>query len=286
MAALTMAAIVAKTQDLPVFSAAATEVMRLTGSGDASAAHVANALSRDPSLSVRVLRLANSAFFGLPRRVTDLKSAVVILGMRSVRNISLAAASYPWLSRSLPGYGLGPRELLAHSFSVALASRLAAQLTRKVEPDTAFTAGLIHDLGKVALSPWVEPKRDAMLFYSKREGISFDETERRVLGFDHGEVGAALADQWNLPPALVDAIRLHHRPPKEEPVPLVDCVHAGAHLIAEIGLSKGADQATYAIDESVLARLGITLSDLVAAAENVIVGSQEYESLFKEMEAA
>ncbi|MBX3113540.1 MAG: HDOD domain-containing protein [Fimbriimonadaceae bacterium] len=278
--------IVQKTSDLPTIPAAAIKVMRETQSSKASAATVARILVTDQALSAKVLRLANSAFYGLSRKITDLGEAVVVLGMKSVKNLALVAGTYPWMQRPLTGYCLGPEEMWRHAFGTAVASQLVARATRKALEDVAFTAGLLHDLGKVALSVWLENKMGAILLYAGREGISYDEAERRVLGYDHCQVGYHLATNWNLPEEICACNLFHHKPSNAtEFQELVDCVHVGDYICSSMGYGLGGDGLLYRFDEESLVRLNIKPEDIEALTDEFVSQYEEYESLFKELAA-
>ncbi len=284
---ITIDEIVSKTTDLPSMPAAAVRVMRETEASTSSAASIAAILAQDQALSVRVLRLANSAFYGLSRKVSDLPEAVVVLGMRSIKNLAMVASTYPWMSRPLSGYQLGAKEMWIHAFGTAIGAQLIAKRTRSCKDDVAFTAGLLHDIGKVALSIWLENKIGAILLYASREGIPFDAAERKVLGFDHTQVGEQLAMGWNLPDDITQAIRYHHCPSEvAPPQPLTDCVHIGNHLTLMMGYGLGGDGVLYNLDESALFRLGIRTADLDAIKEVFADSYETYEKLFEDMSAA
>lgn len=283
---VTIEQIVEKTSDLPTIPQAAIRVMRETQSSSASAHSVARILVTDQALSAKVLRLANSAYYGLSRKISDLSEAVVVLGMKSVKNLALMAGTYPWMQRPLTGYALGPHEMWRHAFGTAVASQLVARVSRKAPEDLAFTAGLLHDIGKVALSVWVENKMGAILLYAGREQISFDEAERRVLGYDHAQVGFKLAQNWNLPDEICAAALHHHRPAlatvSQE---VVECVHVGDYICSAMGFGLGGDGMLYQFDESSLARLGLEPKDIDLMTDEFIVHYEEYEKLFKELAA-
>lgn len=283
---VTLEQIVGQTSDLPSIPAAAIRVMRETERAESSASTVAEHLATDQSLSVRVLRLANSPFYGLARKVTNLSEAVVVLGMRTVKNLALVASTYPWMTRPLPGYCLGPNEMWRHAFATAVGAQLVAQLTRKAKPDEAFTAGLLHDLGKVALSVWIDNKIQAIAFYAQREQIPFDEAERKVLGYDHTQVGEHLAHAWNLPEDICSVVRYHHHP-SDCPtiVALVDCVHIADFLAMSMGFGLGGDGLQYAIDPKSLERLGIKFEDIDKVTDAFVESYERYETMFNEVAA-
>lgn len=194
--------IVQATADLPALPAVALATHKETGRAEASAASVAALVARDPALAGRVLKLANSAYYGVTRRVGAVQDAVVVLGMRGVRNLCLLAGTYPWLQRGLPAYALAPGTLWTHSLAVGLAAQTLATRLRQ-DSEAAFTAGLLHDLGKVTLSSWLKNLDKPVLSC---------EAERARIGVDHAMVGGAMLRHWNLPEEVAVAVERHHYP--------------------------------------------------------------------------
>lgn len=275
--------ILRKTQDLPSLPKAALLVMQETDRAEASASSVAALIGQDQAITARVLRLANSAYFGLSRQVKDLQESVVILGMRNVRNLAIVASTFPWLMRPLKGYKLGPKQMWTHSFCVAVAAKDLAQKTKLVDPDVAFTAGLLHNIGKVALSIWIENKIETMMNLAARESITFDQMERRVLGFNHADVGAHLAEQWNLPQVFVEAIAYHHEPNSCPNVnPVVDYVHLGDYLTMSVGLGLGGDGMRYEFQPEAMERVGIGEHDIDTVLDSFLDAHEAYEKLFED----
>lgn len=283
---ITLEDIVGRTTDLPTFSATALEVMRLTDSDSSNAESVADLIAKDQSMSVRVLRLSNSAFYGSARQITSLPEGVVVLGMRTVKNLAMVAATYPWMSKPLKGYGLEPKQMWNHAFATALGAQVIAKLSGKCEQDLAFTSGLLHDIGKVALSIWINDKLPAILHYSEREQITFDQAEQKILGYDHCEVGEHLGRNWNLPDEILKAIRFHHWPDEcKEYHPVVDCVHLGGYLAMTMGFGLGGDGLQYCLSEKCFERLEIKPDDLDQITDNFVIGYEKYEAMFQELAA-
>lgn len=286
-ASLSIEEIVARTTDLPTMPAAALAVMREAESATGTASSVAHHIAQDQALAARVLRLSNSAYYGLSGEITDLQESVVVLGMRSVRNLAMVAATYPWMTKPLKGYCLGPKEMWTHSFGVAIAAQHLARRSKITDPDVAFTAGLLHNLGKVALSIWLENKIPVLISMANKEGLTFDAIERKVLGFDHAEVGEFLGKRWNLPKPLLAAIRYHHCPNECVPNnPVVDCVHIGDFLTMSMGFGLGGDGLRYDFEPDAWARLGLDPSNMDEIANGFVGAYQEYEKLFEAMNQA
>ena len=147
-----------------------------------------------------------------------------------------------------------------------------------------FTAGLVHNMGKVALSIWLENKIPAMLALAARDDLTFDQVERKLLGYDHAQVGAYMAEQWNLPKPLIDAIRYHHEPDNcPEKNPIVDCVHVGDFLTMSMGFGLGGDGLRYDFHERSLERLGLKAEIFDELAVGFVDSVSKYEQLFMEM---
>lgn len=281
---ISLEALVANTPDLPTLPAAVTAVIHETESSTASASSVARYLEQDPALAARVLRLANSAFYSLRRQIMEIPEAVVVLGMRTVRNLAMIAGSYPWMVRELKGYELGPTELWAQSLAVAAGAQAVARRARLNDAE-AFSAGLFHNIGKVALSVWLE-KKAGLLFSSADDRRPFDEVEREVLGYDHTQVGAHMAESWNLPKPLIRAIRYHHTPSEAPEDGLVACVHVADYLAMTAGLNRGADGLRYNVDAAAFELAGVTAENMAAVMEDFLREYARHDSLFQEKEAA
>ncbi len=282
MATLTLEDIVAKTADLPTMPAAALAVMNETQKATCSAQSVARCLLQDQALSSRILRLANSSFYGMSRQVSTAQESVVILGMRVIRNLAIVASTYPWLQKSLTGYGLDANALWAHSFAVGVASQTIAERTRQADPSEAFVAGLLHNMGKLALNSWIENKIVPMIALCAREDLPFDAIERKVLGYDHADVGAHLAKSWNLPAPLTRAIGFHHRP-LEAPAgeKLASIVHLADHFATSFGIGPGGDSFRYEFFGEVLDILSIPEGDTDVLAHDFLMAFERHEKLFE-----
>jgi len=250
--------VIKKASDLPSMPDVAFEVIRVADQSDSSASTVAATLSRDPSLSARVLRLANSAFYGMARDVHSIQEAVVVLGMRTTKSLSLVAASFPWLHVALKGKGLSPRLLWNHCLACASFSKALALKKSNIDPEQAFCIGLLHDIGTVALYLTLEDQFNLMIKQTQIDPRPFDEIEREVLGFDHAELGAALGESWSLPKSFCKSIQYHHRPSLlEVPDSVTDIVHIADIMVRERGIHEGLEGAFFVRDEAAFERFGV-----------------------------
>lgn len=165
-------------------------------------------IALDPALTARTLKLANSDFYGFPRKVGTVELAVVVLGPDTIRDLVLGAAVFQTLDptwKTLTG-------LWSHSLACGVAARAMADRCRYRLESEAFAAGMLHDIGKVVLHQARPERYEAARALAREQGISMIAAERGILGSDHAEVGGWLAERWGLPGDLVEAIACHHRP--------------------------------------------------------------------------
>lgn len=288
LAQLTLEVVVENTTDLPALPAATLAVMRESQRPNATAHSVGRYLSQDQALTARVLRLANSAFYGMQRKICTADDAVVVLGMRAIRNLAMIASTYHWMDRPLRGYAFGQHEFWEHSLGTAVAAQLIAQNVAPGKGDLAFTCGLLHDLGKVALNAWLENRSFTMNAIAAKLDLPIEKAERRVLGFDHQDVGARMAEMWNLPTPIVEAIHYHHAPSECPNGSVVaDIVHVADYLASVTDVSShGGDGQTFQLDEGAQTRLGIAPGELEGLAAEFAVQFAAYDKLFMDARAA
>lgn len=254
--------LVRQVRDLPALPAAVVRVMQLTDDPKAGTADVARALASDQALAVRVLKLANSAFYGSSRRISTVSEAVTTLGMRTTRNLVMATSCQEMLEQDVVGYALPSGALWRHSLACACAAQALAQRARYRATEEAFVAGLLHDIGKVVLNTYLKDQFVRVLLRVLGSNITFAEAEREVLGFDHAEAGARLLERWNLPSSLVTAVRWHHAPLGSPAPSLLPClVHVADAICLTLGIGLGLDGLAYTLHPEALDTLGLTPAD-------------------------
>ncbi|MFM1919312.1 MAG: hypothetical protein RLZZ303_946 [Candidatus Hydrogenedentota bacterium] len=247
---------VAETPKLP---AAVTRVLALVNDPDSSIPDVMAAVETDPGLTAETLRIANSAYFAGPRKIASLRDAGVLLGLNRIMQLVLAAAVFPIGARPVPGYDLEEGALVDGMLAVAVGAEVLARELKKLPPSHAFTAGLLHDIGKLAMGNVVARCRQEIRDCAMVEGISYEQAERMLLGIDRAEAGAAMLRAWNLPDNVVIAVRWHLQPEQVEQEPfVVDLVHVSRMLATQCGLGLGEDGLQYTPSETSRQRLGLT----------------------------
>lgn len=257
--------IIEAVNDIPALPQVVLRVMQMTEDPDSTAQDIHKVLNQDQAMTARVLRLANSAYYGFARRIASVTDAVVLLGFKTIRGIVLAAAVSDLLQKRYDGYALEEGELWRHSQACAIASRLIARRCRFGNLDVAYTAGLLHDIGKVILNRYMKEAYREVVELVTSEEIPFMTAEDQILGFNHAVVGARLAEKWSLPPQLVEAIEKHHQPGQDsEEQKLTAIVHLADAICLSMGIGIGVDGLLYPVYPESLALLGLSESDLEA----------------------
>lgn len=274
---LTLEAVLADIHQLPSLPAVVGELIRTLHNEDAGIDQLADGIAKDQSLAARALRVANSPFYGIQHKVASIHDAIVILGFRAVGSLVTAA--------SVTGYFSPPKDVpfdltrfWRHGIGAALCARALARHV-DLDAEAAFTAGLLHDIGVLALLTTRPAYYAEVLARCVAEDCEMVTAEQAVLGFDHARVGEALASRWRFPAEITRAVSLHHAPcnvPGSESIPtLVDVVHVANILAHGLDLAGDPNALVPPLDLRAWLRLGLdhaTLKVLLSGIE------QEHES--------
>ncbi len=233
--------IVNRTTELTPLKAVATKAIQLAEDERSATMDLATVISSDQALTAKLLRLSNSAYYGYARRISNVREAVILLGMRTVRSVAISSVIIDTFK--LPDIeGFSQDLFWAHSVTVGLVAEAIARETKAARPEDAFTAGVLHDVGKLAMM-LCEPQLFAdtvTLIHSSN--LDWAEAEAKIFGVGHHLVGARLAQRWKFPDALVDAIRAHHPDGPPARIVTMNDVVASANLACNReGLACGMD---------------------------------------------
>lgn len=224
----------------------------------------------DPALTANALKMANSAFYSPGVPVNTVREAVMRLGAGRILQQSVGRRLRGKLTQACPGYSLEEDELWRHSVAAAVAADLLPRYAKTSVHPVAFTAALLHDIGKLVLSRHLagELKED-IVEVTRQRRISYVEAERAVLGFDHAQVGGVIARRWKFPDALATAIAYHHRPRENGENSALDAVHVANAVAKIIGVGMGSEEMNMLVDCNAARAIGLTpasLESLCAAA--------------------
>ena len=197
-------------KDIPTLPTIVFELNELLQDPNTPITDISDIIEKDQAISLRVLKLVNSAFYGIHKEVNDIGNAIVLLGFNTVRNaiVSLSVINSFSGIKSLEGFDIS--DFWKHSLAVAVVSKSLAEKTKIASPDSCFVGGLLHDIGKVILAQYFQDLFEKVWNAAKRENISFYEAEKKEITIDHSIIGAHLATNWELPESFIDVIRWHH----------------------------------------------------------------------------
>jgi putative nucleotidyltransferase with HDIG domain len=259
--------ILSKIKEVPALPALTVELCEMIGDKDVDVKEIIRRIEFDPSLTANVLGLANSSYFGVMREIPSVHEAVVRLGLNRIFHLVMASVIGPIEGQEIKGYDLLPGGLWEHSIAVAICTDNLAKALKINPPDHVFTAALLIDIGKIVMGTFVEIDVAPITKLAFEQNLSFELAERKVLGIDHAEVGAALLEYWNLPDYLVQVVKYHHEPEKyKEDKVTMDLIHTADLLCQLGGIGAGVDGSNYTISEEVTTRLNMSTQ----IAENVI----------------
>jgi len=267
-------------KSFPSMPGAAVKLLALIDDPDMSVSQIEAILRHDAGLTANVLKLANSAYFGIPSKVGSVRQAVLILGLKRLIQMVIASCVSAIMAKPVPGYDLPAGELWRHSLAVSVA---AEGLVKELDISGAeefFTAALLHDVGKLVLGNVVQDGFD-QIEMALEQDVSFETAENMVLGTNHADVGAEILTQWSLPVDIVNAVRWHHTPESAaKDDTMLDIVHIANVLCLMIGIGAGRDGLQYSPSEVVTERLGLESYHLEKVGSQTLQWTNELSDIF------
>ncbi|WP_044346977.1 HDOD domain-containing protein [Dethiosulfatarculus sandiegensis] len=248
---------------LPGVPAVLQQVLSLVNDPEFSFEELVEVVRVDPGITAHVLKVCNSPYYGLTRKVSSLQQAMTYLGVNKVVDIILTSEVVSYYKNDQTGYRLKGGELWRHSVAVALLAQEMGKQYGYKDLSTLFTAGLLHDVGKLILSEFVEEEFKEILRLVKEEGMSFPEAERKVLGVDHALLGAKVVRSWNFPEPIIRAIAYHHDfSQTNKDRKLVALVNLANLVVLSMGIGGGAQGLAVRMPQALMDELGLKARDL------------------------
>lgn len=268
--------VVNRVRNLPMLPQIIPELMRVLDNPNASAAEVGKVIAADQALMAKILKLVNSAIYGLPRRISTLSQATVILGFNAVRNTAIAATVFKYFGKFGNSIFFDRWQFWQHSLGCAVASKVIARHSGNQDPEEAFTAGLFHDIGKVVIDQFVHEDFLKICERVRTGNVRMMDAELEILGVSHGQIGGWLVRKWNLPTTLVNAVAYHHEPALSGPTSrIVAVVHLGDALARLAQIGSGGDSIPPSIYPAVWPLLYLDESQIPELIEEISV---DYEN--------
>ncbi|MCP4746942.1 MAG: HDOD domain-containing protein [Desulfobacteraceae bacterium] len=261
--------ILKRVEDLPPMPKVLIKAREIMADPNSSFKEISQVIEKDQAIAASILKVANSAYYGLSGMVSSIHQATVVLGYKTLEQVITMVTSSSLLGKKLKGYGLNAGALWQHSLAVAMGSRFLAQKRAPILENDAFSVGLIHDAGKLALDPYINDSRQELDAYMAQENKSLFEAEKFILGFDHAEIGKDLCEKWKLPESHAIAIRYHHCPSESKDNQLSHIVYLADYMAIFAGLGCNSQTQSKEPDQNSLQALNFKPEDLHKAALEV-----------------
>ncbi len=262
--------------DLPAMPQVVIKAREVMANVDSGVNDVVKILETDQAITTRILKVANSAYYGMSGKISTIKHASVILGYKVIGELITLASSSGLLDRELGGYDLGAGALWKHSLSVAIGSRILAARKNPSLEDTSFSAGLIHDAGKLVLDQYVMERKEDFEEVMEHGQVTFMTAENKIFGFNHAEMGFDVCDRWSIPEDIATAIKFHHSPSRSDNNYLAYIIHMAdaivnmADELAKMGgMGAGIEAMMYMLDDKSMEFLGLKEEDIKPIIEEI-----------------
>ncbi|GAB4214917.1 MAG: HDOD domain-containing protein [Rhodoferax sp.] len=252
---------------MPAFPKSVEKILELTRDVNATPKDLVQVIDKDPVVTVKILKVVNSAYYSLPKQITSIGHAVVYLGFNTIKNLALGIAAIGMLPKQNAA-GFDVDQYLLHSLSTAGLARQLGLRMDDVDPMDCFIGGLLHDFGKVVFAQFMPQEFKQALAMAHANGSSLHLALQQTVGADHALVGAMLAQKWRFAPELVDAIA-HQYDSADAHSELFACVFAANQISKRLRFGDGGNPLVTELPPSVAKRLGGDLDAVINAMGDV-----------------
>lgn len=249
---------------MPAFPKSVQKILELTRDVNCTPKDLVQVIDKDPVVTVKILKVVNSAYYSLPKQITSVNHAVVYLGFNTIKNLALAIAAIGMLSKHNDA-AFDIDQYLLHSLSTAGIARQLALQVDNADPMDCFIAGLLHDFGKVVFAQFMPAEFKHALEQCQTDGSSLHTALQNHLGTDHAVVGAMLAEKWRFAADLVSTIA-HQFDTDQQNSALFACVFTANQISKKLGFGFGGNPCIYPLPPAVSKIMGGTLDEVIAAA--------------------
>jgi putative nucleotidyltransferase with HDIG domain len=256
------------------------EILAVTEDPRSGAKDVQAMVERDMSCSVKLLKLANSAYYGFSRQIKTIREAIVIIGLDGVKNVVMSLGIADAFTKGTPTERVFQSNLWVHSMATATASSVLSKSLTSVSPSVAYCAGLLHDFGKVIMSQYFGAEYDKVVITARDEKLSIMSVERNLLGVDHANVGSWIAEAWDLPEVVTEILRDHHsNGPWEEAKRYIPLVGVANALAYESRVGHGGNYRPHRYDDYCYSSLQLEDSLVQAVIAEIRKESSRYSAM-------
>ncbi len=248
---------------MPAFPRSVQQILQLTRDVNCSPKDLVRVIDHDPVVTVKILRVVNSAYYSLPKQITSINHAVVYMGFNSLKNLALSIAAIGMLPKdNLAGFDA--QAYLLHSLTTANIAKMLAPRVGNVDPTDCFIAGLLHDFGKVVFAQHMPKEFREALTMSDWSETSLHLALRQIIGTDHAVVGAMLVEKWRFAAPLVETIR-HQFADDLLDTEMIACVFAANQISKKLGYGSAGNPVVEELPPAIAKRLGGNLDEVIAS---------------------
>lgn len=257
----------AAVEKMPAFPKSVQRILELTRDVNSTPKDLVEVIDKDPVVTVKVLKVVNSAYYSLPKQITSVGHAVVYLGFNTIKNLALSIAAIGMMPKDNAS-GFDVQQYLLHSLATAGLAKKLAMKVDDADPMDCFIAGLLHDFGKVVFAQFMPDEFKAALHKCQTEQSSLHAALQQVIGADHVVVGAMLVEKWRFAPALVETIRYQHLSNFKD-TDMIACVFGANQICKKLKFGFSGNPVYDEFPAGVQKRLGGTLDEVIAAMGNL-----------------
>ena len=248
---------------MPAFPKSVQKILELTRDVNCSPKDLVQVIDKDPVVTVKILKVVNSAYYSLPKQITSINHAVVYLGFNTIKNLALSIAAIGMLPKDNAA-GFDGQQYLLHSLATASIAKQLALRVDDADPMDCFIAGLLHDFGKVVFAQFMPAEFQKALEFSQWNETSLFLALREVIGIDHAVVGAMLVEKWRFAPNLIETIR-HQYGDDLKDTDMIACVFAANQISKKLAFGFGGNPRIEELPPAMAKRLGGTLDEVITS---------------------
>lgn len=248
---------------MPAFPKSVQRILELTRDVNSTPKDLVEVIDKDPVVTVKILKVVNSAYYSLPKQITSIGHAVVYLGFNTIKNLALSIAAIGMLPKDNES-GFDVQKYLLHSLATAGIAKQLASRVKDADPMDCFIAGLLHDFGKVVFAQLMPMEFRAALLKSQADGSSLHAALQQKIGADHVLVGAMLVEKWRFAPHLIETIRFQHTSDFRD-TDMIACVFGANQISKKLKFGFGGNFCIDEFPDSVQKRLGGSLDQVIAS---------------------
>lgn len=257
-----MKKIVRESKALPPMPEIMSKLTDMISRDDTGFREIGEVIKTDQAMATRVLKLANSAYYGLSVPVSTVEQASALLGFQALLELVTVVSTSKMMGKSLTGYGIDSKDMWRHSISVATGSKIIATRKYPALVNDSFNAGLIHDSGMIIMDPFISKLSKEFHALLSREELPYYQIEQQIFGFDHAIIASEFFKTWKLPQAQTTAIRYHHNPSASNGDPLSYIIHAADSIVMHLEAANFEAKRFYKTDEGVWDFLGLNEQEI------------------------